>query len=63
MSKLQEIEQAVERLPVPEFIKLADWIEQKRNKVAPPSALRDHTAFLSSYAPEDEGLYDDAKAG
>jgi hypothetical protein len=26
----------------------------------PPSmSIRDHAAFLSSYAPEDEGLYDD----
>lgn len=24
------------------------------------STIRDHTAFLNSYAPEDEGLYDDA---
>jgi predicted DNA-binding antitoxin AbrB/MazE fold protein len=24
---------------------------------------RDHTAFLNSYAPEDEGLYDDYSAG
>jgi len=23
-----------------------------------PSLLRDHSAFLSSYVPEDEGLYD-----
>jgi hypothetical protein len=23
-----------------------------------PSASRDHAAFLNSYAPEDEGLYD-----
>jgi hypothetical protein len=23
-----------------------------------PAAFRDHSAFLSSYAPEDEGLYD-----
>ena len=23
------------------------------------SPIRDHSAFLSSYAPEDEGLYDD----
>ncbi len=23
-----------------------------------PAATRDHTAFLNSYAPEDEGLYD-----
>jgi len=26
-------------------------------------ATRDHTAFLNSYAPEDEGLYDDYSAG
>lgn len=26
-------------------------------------ALRDHSAFLNSYAPEDEGLYDDYSAG
>jgi hypothetical protein len=25
----------------------------------PPAPARSHTAFLSSYAPEDEGLYDD----
>jgi hypothetical protein len=25
--------------------------------------VRDHTAFLNSYAPEDEGLYDDCSAG
>jgi hypothetical protein len=24
--------------------------------------LRDHSAFLNSYVPEDEGLYDDAAA-
>lgn len=24
---------------------------------------RDHSAFLNSYAPEDEGLYDDTAAG
>lgn len=24
-----------------------------------PSLLRDHSAFLNSYVPEDEGLYDD----
>jgi len=26
-------------------------------------AIRDHSAFLNSYAPEDEGLYDDYSAG
>ena len=25
--------------------------------------LRNHSAFLNSYAPEDEGLYDDYSAG
>ena len=25
--------------------------------------IRDHTSFLNSYAPEDEGLYDDYSAG
>lgn len=25
--------------------------------------VRDHSAFLNSYAPEDEGLYDDYSAG
>ena len=25
-------------------------------------AARDHSAFLNSYAPQDEGLYDDAAA-
>ncbi len=28
-----------------------------------PEALRDHTAFLKSYSPEDEGLYDDLVVG
>jgi len=27
------------------------------------TATRDHSAFLDSYAPEDEGLYDDYSAG
>jgi hypothetical protein len=26
-------------------------------------AVRDHAAFLRSYGPEDEGLYDDCAAG
>ncbi|MSU60834.1 MAG: hypothetical protein EXS31_00295 [Pedosphaera sp.] len=25
-----------------------------------PSTVRDHSAFLNGYAPEDEGLYDNA---
>jgi hypothetical protein len=30
---------------------------------APARPVRDHSAFLNSYAPEDEGLYDDYAAG
>ncbi len=26
---------------------------------APTTLIRDHSAFLNSYAPEDEGLYDE----
>ncbi|HEY5044029.1 MAG TPA: hypothetical protein VIK53_18815 [Verrucomicrobiae bacterium] len=54
MSKVQEIEHAVEQLPPEDFAELASWIDQRRG--AQP--LRDHSAFLNSYAPEDEGLYD-----
>jgi hypothetical protein len=28
-----------------------------------PAPLRDHSAFLNSYVPEDEGLYDASPAG
>ena len=27
--------------------------------ISSPTPIRDHSAFLNSYAPEDEGLYDD----
>lgn len=30
---------------------------------ADESSLRDHSAFLNSYAPEDDGLYDDHQSG
>jgi predicted DNA-binding antitoxin AbrB/MazE fold protein len=30
---------------------------------AGPEIVRDHSAFLNGYAPEDEGLYDDYSAG
>jgi len=58
MSKIEEIERAVEQLAPEDFSKLAAWIDQKRQN----SGVRDHAAFLNSYAPEDEGLYDDAAA-
>jgi hypothetical protein len=31
--------------------------------VSPTQLVRDHSAFLNSFAPEDEGLYDDYSAG
>jgi hypothetical protein len=69
MSKIQEIEQALEKLPVKDFLKLAEWINERQRQleilagstgVAP---IRDHGAFLNSYSPQDEGLYDDAASG
>jgi hypothetical protein len=67
MSKVDEIERAVEQLPLSDFILLATRIERRRqdleNRNVPSVGARDHSAFLNSYAPEDEGLYDDAKAG
>jgi hypothetical protein len=68
MSKIEEIEQAVEQLPLTDFVKLAAWVEQRRQQLEVslqpggkgPPAVRDHSAFLKSYAPQDEGLYDDA---
>ena len=57
MSKVQEIERAVEQFPPEDFSELVEWIDQRRGKV-----VRNHGAFLNGYAPEDEGLYDDAVA-
>lgn len=36
---------------------------QPADEAADSESIRDHTAFLNSYAPEDEGLYDDYSAG
>ena len=68
MSKIEEIEQALERLPLTDFVKVAVWVDQRRQRLeSSPAAIdksqgaaRDHSAFLNSYAPQDEGLYDDA---
>lgn len=68
MSKLEEIEIAAEQLPLHDFIQFAVWVDQRRKSLAstndPTSrdlhTTRDHTAFLNSYIPKDEGLYDDA---
>ncbi len=67
MSKIEEIEQAVEQLPLTDFVKLAAWVDQRRQQLEissqptgkGPLAVRDHSAFLNSYAPQADGLYDD----
>lgn len=66
MSKVEELEQAIERLPLDDFERLSAWVlhrqtmlSRKGTASAPP--FRDHTAFLNSYSPEDEGLYDNAE--
>jgi hypothetical protein len=56
MSKVEEIEQLIEQLPAENIAEIAAWMQQRA------TAIRDHSAFLNSYAPEDEGLYDDAVA-
>jgi hypothetical protein len=71
MSKIEEIQQAIEKLPLADFVKLAVWVDQRRQlleipQTAParnPAAILDHSAFLNSYSPQDEGLYDNATAG
>ncbi len=70
MSKIEEIERAVERLPLRDFVRLALWVDRRREQLESlqpvgdksQGVLRDHSAFLNSYAPQDEGLYDDAAA-
>ncbi len=83
---VQEIQRALEQLPLSELAEVAAWIERrqmqgghndgsqpayfetvfltKSQAEAAPSqtqamsgVFRDHKAFLNSYAPEDEGLY------
>jgi hypothetical protein len=71
MSKIEEIELAVEQLPLSEFVKLAGWVDRRRQQLeriqpgtgSHPAMVRDHGAFLNSYTAQDEGLYDDAVAG
>ncbi len=68
MSKIEEIEQALKQLPLTDFVKVAGWVDQRRQQLEifpsatdkSQAAVRDHSAFLNSYAPQDEGLYDDA---
>ena len=57
MNKVEEIESVIAQLPLQDFDKLASWMAAQR-----PKQSQDHSAFLNSYAPGDEGLYDDAIA-
>ena len=54
MSKVEEIECAVEQLPPEDFAELAAWMDERRDA----RVFRDHGACLNGYIPEDEGLYD-----
>ena len=67
MGKIEEIECVIERLPAEDFEKLSAWMARRgevSGQQAKPAPLvfRDHSAFLNSYTPEDEGLYDDAQS-
>ena len=65
MNLLEEIERVIETLPPGEVRKLSAWMAQRQatfgpqQPVPPAPCFRDHSAFLNSYAPEDEGLYED----
>jgi hypothetical protein len=68
MNTVEEIERMIAQLPSEHFERLAEWMERRRHTTDPAPAVlhdatfRDHSAFLNSYAPGDEGLYDDAAA-
>jgi hypothetical protein len=67
VSKIEELERVIERLPAEDFEKLSAWMARRRGVSAQqakpePLVFRDHSAFLNSYTPEDEGLYDDAQS-
>ena len=68
MSKVEELEREIEQLPPEDFAELSAWMARRRKEFSQdnahePLSLRDHQAFLNSYAPEDEGLYDNAQGG
>jgi len=68
MNTVEQIERMIEQLPTEDFKKLSAWMDERRpvpvagQKDSEPLVLRDHQAFLNSYKPEDEGLYDDAES-
>jgi hypothetical protein len=60
------IEQISQKLPqapesvLREVLGILDSVDsQKESSEVKPSDIRDHSAFVNGYAPEDEGLYDD----
>jgi hypothetical protein len=65
MSKVEELEHAIEQLPVEDFEQLSAWIDSRRaalgDRAGKTVPFRDHRAFLNSYSPEDEGLYDNGQ--
>lgn len=78
MSKVEEIERAAGQLPLKDLAELSARIDRIRWELemaelakgktlssTPMTSrliVRDHTAFLNSFSPEDEGLYGDAAA-
>ena len=67
MSKIEELQRVIERLPVEDFEKLSAWMARRSGRSGQqakpaPLVFRDHSAFLNSYTPEDEGLYDHAQS-
>lgn len=66
MSTIEEIARVIEKLPPADFERLSAWMAQRQRSsfsgqfARVDGPLRDHAAFLNSYAPEDEGLYDHA---
>jgi len=68
VNTVEQIERVIEQLSPGDFERLSAWMEQRQRArparypepAGTPPVLRDHQGFLNSYAPEDEGLYDDA---
>ncbi len=67
MSKIEELERVIEQLPAEDFERLSAWMARHGGASGQPAktaplVFRDHRAFLNSYTPENEGLYDDAQS-
>ena len=66
MTTVEKTERVIEKLPPEDFGRLSAWMVHRWEPPAPePPAqpavpLYNHSAFLGSCAPEDEGLYDHA---